>query len=257
LPLVSISFKESKKSQQKKVVMLQGLKKTIWANNKPDSSKAREEGLTLMECLVAIVVIAITVAAIGPMLVFTVATRVQNQKTEQALQLAQGEIDKVRLVVDQGGDYGGKLRGLSLIAAPSSISTATAVAAPTAFITSIPSTTTVTTNAKLIDTDGDGDNDFAIQLFRTRGIELPSQTVGVTASTPVVFDVGVRVYDARANTASLVASTVSLTFTSGEGTRGRRPLAVLYGQIAQGDRDGSLCQYWQFTGSTPTNLQCN
>jgi prepilin-type N-terminal cleavage/methylation domain-containing protein len=242
----------------KKVVMLQSLKKTIWANNKPDSSKVREEGLTLMECLVAIVVIAITVAAIGPMLVFTVATRVQNQKTEQALQLAQGEIDKVRLVVEQGGDYGGKLRGLSLLAAPASISSPTAVAVPTAFIASTASTTAIT-QARRIDTDGDGDNDFAIQLFRTQGIELPSQTAGITASTPVVFNIGVRVYDARAesNLGSLVASTTSLTFTSGEGNRGRRPLAVLYGQIAQGDRDGSLCQYWEFTGSTPTNLQCN
>lgn len=238
--------------------MLQSLKKTKLAYNKPDRLNAREEGLTLIECLVAIVVIAITVAAIGPMMVFTVATRVQNQKTEQALQLAQGEIDKVRLVIEQGGDYGDRLRGVSLVAAAASISTPTAVPAPTTFIASTASVTT-TAQARKIDTDGDGDNDFAIQLFRTQGIQIPSQTAGVTASTPVAFDIGVRVYDALAesNVGSLTTSTTSLTFTSGEGNRGRRPIAVLYGEMAQGDRDGSLCQYWQFTGSTPTNLQCN
>ena len=238
--------------------MLQSFKRARLEHNNLIKLNTQKAGLTLIECLVAIVVIAITMAAIGPMMVFSVATRVQNQKTEQALQLAQGEIDKVRLVVEQGGDYGGRLSNLSLVAAPASISIPTAVAAPTAPFILSTETATATTQARKIDTDGDGKSDFAIQLFRTKGIELPSQTVGVTASTPVVFNVGVRVYDARAesNLGSLVTSTTSLTFTSGEGNRGRRPLAVLYGQIAQGDRDGSLCQYWQFTGSTPTSLQC-
>lgn len=249
----------TKKLTAKKVVMLQSLKKKMLAHNKPDKLNTHDQGLTLIECLVAIVVTAITVAAVGPMMVFSVATRVQNQKTEQALQLAQGEIDKVRLVVEQGGDYGGRLNALSLVTAPATISSPTAVAAPAVAFLASTATATATTQARKFDTDGDGDNDFAIQLFRTRGIELPSQTAGVTASTPVVFNIGVRVYDARAesNLGSLVTSTTSLTFTSGEGGRGRRPLAALYGQIAQGDRDESLCQYWEFTGSTPTNLRCN
>ncbi len=238
--------------------MLQSLKKARSERNSLSRLNTQDAGLTLIECLVAIVVIAITVAAMGPMMVFSVATRVQNQKTEQALQLAQGEIDKVRRVVEQGGDYGQRLSNLSLVTAPASISTPAVVAAPTAAFISTTATATAITQARKIDTDGDGNSDFAIQLFRTQGVELPSQTVGVTASTPVVFNIGVRVYDARAesNLSSLLTSTASLTFTSGEGSRGRRPLAVLYGQIAQGDRDASLCQYWQFTGSTPTNLQC-
>ena len=44
------------------------------------------------------------------MMVFSVATRVQNQRTEQALQIAQAEVDKVRLVVEQGGDYGDRVK---------------------------------------------------------------------------------------------------------------------------------------------------
>ncbi|MEO1620736.1 MAG: prepilin-type N-terminal cleavage/methylation domain-containing protein [Cyanobacteria bacterium J06632_3] len=220
-----------------------------------------EAGLTLIECLVAIVVIAIATATIAPMMVFAVATRVQNQKTEQALQIAQGELDKVRLVVEQGGDYGDRLTDIGLIAvATSTASTITTVNAPTRFVASVPDVTNAT-DARVIDTDGDGDNDFAIQLFRNTGIEVASQTPGVTASTPVVFNVGTRVYDIRsepnASTGNLLTSEARLTFTSGNGDRSLSPLAVLYGQIAQGDRDGSLCQYWEFAGSTPTTLQCN
>lgn len=221
------------------------------------------KGLTLIECLVAIVVIGTTTAAIGPMMIFSVATRVQNQKTEQALQLAQGEIDKVRLAVEQGGDYGNKLERLNLVRSTSSFASKAATAAsvlpPNAFIT-LPTPTAFVTNerqARLVDIDGDGTNDFAIQLFRTPGQEVPSQTIGVTTDTPVAFNLGVRVYDARANQATLTATPGSLTFTSGEGQRGQRPLAVIYSHMAQGDRDASLCQYWRYQGGTPTNFQCN
>ncbi len=228
---------------------------------KTNNLRSGESGLTLIECLVAIVVIAATTATIAPMLLFSVATRVQNQKTEQALQLAQAEMDKVRLIVEQGGDYGDLLfTNAKLLAAPPATTSIALVAAPTAptdFISNTASVTSVT-QARRVDIDNDGDNDFAIQLFRTQGIEVGPQTGGVTRDTPIVFDIGVRVYDARAELSSLPLLTdeAALTFTSGEGERGRQPLAVLYSQIAQGDRNGSLCQYRQFTGSTLTGMQC-
>lgn len=234
--------------------MQQNQMKMKSVKGKQHSSRSAEAGLTLIECLVAIVVIGVTTASIGPMMVFSVATRVQNQKTEQALQLAQAEIDKVRLVIEQGGDYGDRLNGLKVYKVTTS--SVTAVQSPNSFIASTASVTGER-QARKIDIDGDGRDDFAIQLFRTPGTELRPQTPGVTASTPVVFNYGVRVYDARASTASLIASTARLGLTSGEGDRGRRPLAALYGQMGQGDRDSSLCQYWRFAGSTPTALQCN
>lgn len=230
--------------------------KAISTKNNNCSSEA---GLTLIECLVALVVIALTTAAIAPMVVFSVATRVQNQRTDQALQVAQSEIDKVRLVVEQGGDYGDRLADLNLF--QTAAATVGAVPAPTQFIAST-ANVTAETQARRFDIDGDGDNDFAIQLFRTAGIALPPETVGVVSSTPVVFDIGVRVYDARSernltSSTPLVTNTAGLTFTSGEGDRGTQPLAVLYSQITQGDRNGSLCQYWQFAGAAPVDLQCN
>lgn len=209
-------------------------------------------GLTLIECLVAIVVIALTTATVTPVMIFSVATRVQNQKTEQALQLAQAEIDKVKLIVEQGGDYGSKLL---LPVAPTGTTNLIDVGAPSSAFLASTASATLVSQAKKIDTDGDGDDDFAIQLFRTEGIEAGS------ASTPVVFDMGVRVYDARANAnvGSLQKEEAGLTFTSGGGSRGTRPLAVLYSQIAQGDRVGSLCQYWKKGEGDPVTagLQCN
>ena len=233
----------------------------IFAKDKPNDPRSSEAGLTLIECLVAIAVIAITTASIGPMMVFSVATRVQNQKVEQALQLAQAEIDKVRLTVEQGGDYGQRLRNLSLYPDTSSppISVAANVPAPNAFVGSTTSTTpsVAIRQARRVDIDGDGAPDFAIQLFRTTGREVAPLTGSI--STPVVFQIGVRVYDARAESRlpGLERDEAGLAFTSGEGERGRRPLAVLYSQIAQGDRNGSLCEYWRFAGSTPTGLVCN
>lgn len=209
-------------------------------------------GLTLIECLVAISVIGVTTASIGPMMVFSVATRVQNQKADQALQLAQSEIDKVRLIVEVGGDYRDKLDAVPL---PSTTSTniIRAVPPPTAF-SAVPSNITAATIARKVDLDADGDYDYAVQLFRTEGVSV--------GSTPMAFDVGVRVYDvsrAESNLGNLLPNPAGLTFTSGEGQRGRQPLAVLYSQIVQGDRSGSLCQHWALlsvAGSAPASLIC-
>lgn len=210
-------------------------------------------GLTLIECLVAIAVMGLTAAAIGPMMIFSVATRVQNQRAEQALQLAQGEIDRVRLVVELGGEYKDKLDALPL---PSTTTTSEVrlVASPAQFFSTTGSIF-LPTHARTIDTDNDGDEDYAVQLFRTEGVSV--------GSTPIVFDVGVRVYDARRaapNLGSLNTEPAGLKFTSGEGEGGTRPLAVLYTQIAQGDRDGSLCQHWELlssAGSVPSGLICD
>ena len=46
--------------------------------------------------------VALVASTIAPALVLSVATRVQSQKSEQALQLAQSEIDQVRLQVEPG-----------------------------------------------------------------------------------------------------------------------------------------------------------
>ena len=65
------------------------------------SATRTSAGLTLIECLVAIVMVGLIGSAIAPALLISVATRVQSQKAEQALELAQSEIDKVRQIMER------------------------------------------------------------------------------------------------------------------------------------------------------------
>ncbi len=215
------------------------------------SRAADNNGLTLIECLVAIAVIGLTAAVMGPVMVFSMATRIQSQRAEQAIQIAQGEVDKIRLMVEQGGDFRSALASYPSTTAAS----VTAVGAPTSAPNySLNSTTTDI--AKQVDVGSStGNNKFAVQVFRTVG----STTVG--SSVPVTFDIGVRVYDFNAFkniSSSLRTDTAALRFTSGEGQRSTRPLAVIYTSIFQGDRDGSLCAYKQYLGNaaSTTGLDC-
>lgn len=65
-------------------------------------SPSSDQGLTLIEGLVAILIISAVTTAITPMMFLSVATRVQNRRAEQAVQLAHGQIDQVRVLIDQG-----------------------------------------------------------------------------------------------------------------------------------------------------------
>ncbi len=216
--------------------------------------RSREKGLTLIECLVAIAVIASTIGVIAPVTILAVATRVQNQRAEQAIHIAQSEIDRVRLTVERGGNYalnvasstsGTAILDLDAVLPPENINNLAA--------------STSTTAARGVDVDGDSSDDFAVQLFRT------NSSAGVVNGVPVAFELGVRVY--KANTIQKFAASdlsrdqAALTFTSGEGQSATRPLAVLYATIVKSDRTDSLCDYYRYKPSTPfvasTTKACN
>jgi prepilin-type N-terminal cleavage/methylation domain-containing protein len=205
-------------------------------------------GLTLIECLVAIVVIGISVAAVTPALVLTVATRVQSQAAEQALNVAQTEIDQVRLVVERGSD--GYVNSTPTIVPPVFEDDIRNVPPPVGFADS----TTTVEQAKLVDLNGDGSDDFAIQTFRNSGYTPSGST------DPIAFDMGVRVYSIQAeeNLGSLDSTQADIGLTSGTGQRRNRPLVVLYTTVVRGDADSSLCGYVQFIDSTAsTSLSCS
>ena len=63
------------------------------------------KGLTLIECLVAIVIISITVVAITPPIFVATASRIQSRRAEQANAIAQAEIDRIRTIVERGSSY--------------------------------------------------------------------------------------------------------------------------------------------------------
>ncbi len=213
------------------------------------SRVADNNGLTLIECLVAIAVIGLTAAVMGPVMVFSMATRIQSQRAEQAIQIAQAEVDTIRLMVERGGDFRSALAAYPSTTAAS----VTAVGAPTTIAASYGPTPDTAKQVAI--GSSTGSNKFAVQVFRTVG----STTVG--SSVPVTFDIGVRVYDFNAvknNSSSLRTDAAALRFTSGEGQRSTRPIAVIYTSIFQGDRDGSLCAYKQYLGNaaSTTGLDC-
>lgn len=202
-----------------------------------------EAGFTLVECIMAIVVLGIVGAAIAPMLVISVATRINSQKSEQALQLAQGEIDRVRVLMERGeGD------SVEMPPATGDNSEVDSVSAPDTLEAALADIDAVT-DARAIDIDGDTESDFAIQSYTTK--------TDYEDGLPQVFDLGVRVYDARAFTSgeSLGTDEASLTLTSGSGNRTQLPLAVLATRVVFSENGQSFCNYTDFANfgsSSPT-----
>jgi type II secretory pathway pseudopilin PulG len=215
-------------------------------------------GLTLMECVVAIAIVALTGALITPPLFLAAATRVQNRRSEQALQIAQGEIDRIRTRVEQGAHSTDTL--------PDDVEDADfPVGAPTAianFIrtvntadatcngTPIYNNSTLPANELLpVDTDGDCQADFFLQSFRTVG-------GGIIDGKPTDLSVGVRVYSENIATGNdqlrnaLQTEQASLRFTTGEGNQRQSPLAVLYTQITW---DGSGVALYCYHGTDSCN----
>lgn len=217
-------------------------------------------GLTLIEGLVAIIVIAITVSAITPPIFVATATRIQTRRSEQAREIAQGEVDRVRTMMERGGATANDMPTATAadIAVGGTLpaSTPKTVAVPDATVLTTPmlsmkdcgtsikrypdtSTAPVAVN-KLVPVDVTGDcvPEYAMQVFRLPG----SIPVGGTA--PFSFMMGVRVYSYYPGQIypPLDAEPSSLAMTTGRRDAGgkQRPLAVLYSQISRNDTSSSL-----------------
>ena len=233
------------------------------------------QGLTLIECLVAILMVALLASAIAPALALAVATRVQSQKADQAMKLAQTEIDRVRLLTEEG--LAGQRPGESATAFqaskqayldkfPSRVATLDNNAAKDQ---SAPGTQVVNNRASLTATNtlgiklnptepgatsntncvNDNSCDFAVQIYRTRG--YPDNAT----DAPAAFGMGVRVYDYRAVTSGATLSTdpASLALSAGDGGRSQKPLAVLYTTIATGEKSNSFCDLITYTGGSSSS----
>ena len=222
-------------------------------------NKTSEQGLTLIEVVIAIMVVAVAGTAIAPAMVLAVATRVQSQRAEQSLELAQSEIDRVRLLVERRDDLGGGATEADFPPLAAGFVDPANVPAPDAF-----NCTPIATQGFPISLDPgvdpcnlgpDEEPDFVIQSFRLPGFQT-------AAGVPTVFRMGVRVYDFRAfrdgGGAGLSAERASLGLTSDEGDRARSPLAVLYTEIAAGEEGESFCEITEFLDPGASRpLGCN
>mgnify|MGYP001791595090 CR=1 FL=1 len=197
-----------------------------------------EEGLTLIECIMAIVVIGLTGAAIAPMMLVSVATRVQSQKTEQALELAQSEIDGVRVLFEQGEVTPALLppvlTGVTNDRAPE-------VAGPIAL-------TDTATRIQQVDVNNDGTLDFVVQSF------LVSKTGAADT-----YEMGVRVYEHRAvadnSGGALATDEARIGMTGSEGERTEKPLSVVYTNVSRTEQSESLCNLIDYTDTTGTPVK--
>ncbi|MEA5451358.1 prepilin-type N-terminal cleavage/methylation domain-containing protein [Leptolyngbya sp. CCNP1308] len=200
-------------------------------------AQAQQQGFTLIECLVAIVMVALVSSAIAPALVISVATRVHSQRAEQALALAQSEIENTRVVVERGGYAAAALPPLAAGTADADITTAPA---PTALGAGAASAI----RAEPIDLNGDGETDFFVQRYRAEG---QANANGI----PIAFAMGVRVYD-RSATGTLSTDPASLVMTASDRGRSTRPMVSLYTTIAASDEGDSMCNLITYFNSTTT-----
>jgi type II secretory pathway pseudopilin PulG len=237
--------------------LLSPLPPSYHSGQKPQDMAA---GLTLIEGLVAIVVIAITVSAITPPIFVATATRIQTRRSEQAREIAQGELDRVRTLMERGGATINDMPGAT--AADVDVGGALTATKPAEVVvpeTTVPSspmlssqdcggsikrypdtsTTPVAFNRLTpVDITGDCTPEYAMQVFRLPGY-IP---IGGTA--PLSFIMGVRVYSYFPGQVypPLDAAPSSLAMTTGRRDAGgkQRPLAVLYSQVSRNDSSGSL-----------------
>jgi len=216
------------------------------------SKKSSEQGFTLLESLMGIVVIGLVLAVMGPPLLFVAGTRIQHQRAEQAMQLAQSQVDQVRLLMVQGQNQPLNLPcvtsdSISSTAAPT-ILTANAVAA---------STTATCTNGgvwsdiqKIVSVNSDN---FLVQVFRDQG-------VADTSGNLIAFRMGVRVYGPQVFTSSnfgktLQTQSTSLTFTTFPSTQ--KPMAVLFTEVSKNDLGISLAKYKTLLDPNENNASQN
>lgn len=258
----------SKLASQWALSLLNTNRKQRQTGSNPSCSQPAQ-GLTIIECLVAIVIISLTVVAITPPIMLATASRIQSRKVEKANQVAQGEIDRVRLLVERGSyqltDLPGTVGAINGTTAGNDISSASFGAATgptsgplysTASCSTYPGVSAAATALVRVDVDGDCIPEYVMQVFRTPGY-APSPP---TPTVPFSFEMGVRVYAYYPNQtflplditkASLRMGTGPLDLTNGK----RRPMAVLYSKMARNDSSRSLGQLCIQNGGTTAN--CN
>ena len=200
----------------------------------------------------AVVVIGLTMAMITPPLVIAAATRVQNRQAEQAMQIAQGEVDRVRSTLAKQASetitpamLPDTISGnIGDFPAPARPSTSSPMKSPANCGTGYNDGAQIAVTQGLrVDVDGDCKADFFMQTFRTAGTTMGLATT--PPKPPSDFQMGVRVYSilAAEGSGSLETKAASLQIVRGEGKRRTRPLAVLYTPFSQSDQGITLCSY--------------
>jgi len=222
------------------------------------SKASTEEGLSLIECLVAIVVITITVVAITPPIFLATASRIQSRRAEQANQIAQAEVDRIRTIVERGlftlqdlPDSAGDGIDPTQVNAPTQVNTNLLLSPascpnttkyPQSPASPVPNNTLIP-----VDVDGDCKAEYAIQVFRANNC-TPAELRSIpNPPAPYSFNVGVRVYSfiegttlpTLSNERANLAMTTGRRDQSGAGNT-RKPLQTLYTKMTRSNTSNGI-----------------
>jgi prepilin-type N-terminal cleavage/methylation domain-containing protein len=221
--LLSIAIRQRQFSQKRQNQLL---------NQQPT-----EQGFSLMEILVAIVIIAAVLAIAAPPMMMAVAVRVQNRNVEQASQIAQQEVERVKFLVAKGNPTNTGLPPSNGDNSPDEVND---FDSPSSYSNCVPPAPCLATDPRRAMITQDGK--FLVQTFRNEGEKFQSGTEIVT------FRMGVRVYSIEAkkqidNGETLSNKPGKLLLSTGLGSQSVYPIAVLYTDISRSDTTGSLTRY--------------
>lgn len=187
------------------------------------TAQSSKSGFTIVESLVAIVVVGVLMTAIAPVIALAVGTRVQARRVELATQAARAYIDGIRS---------------GAIAPPT---TTVALATSKYILNSAPVPTTLA-SLYCIDLDnldgdgisfGDADNGCSSSSVQDLGVQaFRSKVSDATTDPQKGYRLGVRVYraDAFSDSTALTKGKTQATFTGGLGDR-KKPLVEMTTEI--------------------------
>ncbi len=225
----------------------------------------QEKGFNLIEVIVSLLIVSIALAALAPALALAAYRRVLAERIEVGTQLAQGEIDRVRSLVDECNQDGCPFLAADALppatadfSQPFANVTAPTDGLPTSFgLPQLIGSSTVT----LQKVEGSGlaagqPEEYVIQTFRDNGAPCVDDRNNILYDgvdiLPCSFLMGVRVYHRRSfdDTGfpfagldmNLYRDPVSASETfSRTGTR-LRPVAVVEASISQAATLADLCR---------------
>lgn len=226
------------------------------SKQKQPSTQSSQAGFTIIESLMAIIIVSVLMVAIGPVVVMSVAARVQAKRVERASEAAKTYIDSVNSGRTPAPPVPALLRTNSagfLNKAP----------APTA--ARFPNKVDWLKSSELYCVDLDrtpgcslsSSRDLVIQAFRT-----PSATPPAADNPAQGYRLGVRVYRADAFKGSGPSQTITEEQSALKGTLGARdvPLATRLTDIApQGENNSLPTWCTRLKGSkvpSPNNSDC-
>ncbi|MEH1850082.1 MAG: hormogonium polysaccharide secretion pseudopilin HpsB [Nostoc sp.] len=227
------------------------------------SQPSDESGFTIIESLVAILVVTILLAAIAPTIVIATATRVQSKRVELATQTVRTFIDGVKT-------------GAVTTPATTITLTQSATATPRTLADNLLTTTNMpvpTTSTSLYCVTKDANNNLTISapsctsnLFYIQAVKVIVTGSSPTDSTGLPKDgyrLGIRVYRSDIDftkTVNVSDSSNNKTQNTFTGTLGnsQSPLMEMTTEISSKNTSfNALCQRLAITSSTISNTTCN